>query len=101
LCALLHAGVDELLDLGQLGRRVYGANVGVLVERIPYPEGREARLELVQERLIDALLNEETAPGAAHLALVEVDPVDDPLDCLVEWSIVGHDVHVLAPELQG
>src|SRR5439155_8384563 len=50
LCALLHTGVDELLDLGQLGRRVYGSDVGVFVERIPYPEGREARLELVQER---------------------------------------------------
>ena len=40
-------------------------------------------------------------PGAADLALVEVDPVDDALDGLVERRVVEDDVGGLAAELEG
>ena len=54
---------DELLDLGQLAGRVDGADVGVLVERIPDPQRREAGLQLVEERLVDRFLHEQADPA--------------------------------------
>ena len=60
----------------------------------------EAVLELVDERLGDRLLDEQPRPGAAHLALVEVDAVDDALDRLVERRVVEDDVGGLAAELE-
>ena len=49
----------------------------------------------------DRLLDEQPRPGAADLALVEVDAVDDALDRLVERRVVEDDVRGLAAELQG
>ena len=88
-------------DLGQLAGRVDGADVGVLVERVADAQGREAVLQLVEQRLVDRFLGEQPRPGAAHLALVEVDAVDDPLDRLVERRVVEDDVGGLAAKLQG
>ena len=61
----------------------------------------EACLELVKQRVVNALLHEEPRAGAAHLALVEVDAVDDPLNRLVERRVVEDDVGGLAAELEG
>ena len=60
----------------------------------------EAVLELVDQRLGDRLLDEQPRAGAADLALVEVDAVDDALDRLVERRVVEDDVRGLAAELQ-
>ena len=49
----------------------------------------------------DGLLDEQARAGAAHLALVEVDAVDDALDRLVERGVLEDDVRGLAAELQG
>ena len=46
------------------------------------------------------LLDEQPRARAAHFALVEIDPVDDALDRLVERRVVEHDVRGLATELQ-
>ena len=67
----------------------------------PDPQGGEAPLQLVDEPVVDALLDEEPAPGAADVALVEEDPVDNPFDRLVERGIVEDDMGCLSPELQG
>ena len=67
---------------------------------IANPQGAQPRLELGDERLVDALLDEEPAAGAADLALVEVDAIDDPLDGLVERRVVEDDVRRLAAELE-
>src|SRR4051812_44484583 len=101
LGALGDTGRDELGDLLELRLRVDRADVGVLVERIADADRREAVLELVDERPDDRLLREQARSRAAHLALVEVDPVDDALDGLVEWRVVEDDVRRLAPELEG
>src|SRR5207237_8116074 len=50
--------------------------------------------------LVDRLRDEEPRPGAADMALVEVDPVDDPLDRLVERRVVEDDVRSLPAELE-
>ena len=98
--ALGLARLDELRDLLELGLRVDRPDVGVLVERVADADRRQAVLELLDERLDDRLLGEQPRPGAADLALVEVDAVDDPLDGLVERRVVEDDVRGLAAELQ-
>jgi hypothetical protein len=54
----------------------------------------------VDELLGDRLLDQQPGPGAADLALVEEDAVDDALDRLVDRRVVEHDVGRLAAELQ-
>ena len=49
----------QLLDLRQLAGRVDGADIGVLVERVADAQRGEAGLELVEQRLVDDLLDEE------------------------------------------
>src|SRR6476646_4545607 len=95
LRALLLAGGDEFLDLLELGGGVDRPDVGVLVERVADAQRCEAALELRDERLVDRLLDEEAGAGAADVALVEVDAVDDPLDRLVERGVVEDDVRGL------
>ena len=101
LGALGDAGRDELGDLLELGLRIDRADVGVLVERVADADRREPVLELVDQRLVDRLLDEQPRARAADLALVEVDAVDDALDRLVERRVVEHDVGGLAAELEG
>ena len=57
--------------------------------------------ELVEQRLVDRSPGRRAAAaGAADLALVEEDAVDDALDGLVERRVVEDDVGRLAAELQ-
>src|SRR3954470_3791031 len=100
LGALLLAGRDELLDLLELLLRVDRADVRVLVERVADAQRREPALQLVDDRLVDRFLDEQARAGAAHMALVEVDAVDDALDRLVERGVVEDDVRSLAAELE-
>ena len=100
LGALLRARRDELADPVELHARVDRAEVGVLVERVADAERAQPPLQLRDERLVDRLLHEQARPGAADVALVEVDPVDDALDRLVERAVVEDDVGGLAAELE-
>src|SRR5215210_995130 len=100
LGALLLPARDELRDLVELRPRVDRADVGVLVERVADAEGREAALELGDHVLVDRLLHEQPRPRAADVALIEVDPVDDPLDRLVERRVVEDHVRGLAAQLE-
>ena len=95
------AGSNQLGDLLQLGAAVDRADIGVLVERIAHPDRRQPVLEPVDERIGDRFLDQQARAGTAHLALVEVDPVDDPFDRLVERRVLEHDVGRLAAEFQG
>ena len=66
----------------------------------PSAQRLEPALQLRDGRLVDRLLHEQARAGAADVALVEVDPVDDPLDRLVEGGVVEDDVRRLAAELE-
>ena len=92
--------VDERLDPLELLLRVDRADVGVLVQRIADAQRAHAALQLRDDVLEDRLLHEQPRAGAAHVALVEVDPVDDPLDRLVERGVVEDDVRRLAAQLE-
>ncbi len=76
------------------------ANVDALVERIADPEMPHPRFQLVDEPLLDVLLNQQPRPGAADLALVEPDRIDDPLDSAVEIGIVEDDDRRFAAQFQ-
>jgi hypothetical protein len=80
--------------------RVDGADVGVLVERIAHDERAHTVLELADHFVVHAFLHEEAAAGAAHVALVEVDAVDDAFDGLVDGGVCEDDVGRLAAELE-
>src|SRR5439155_26030385 len=71
LGALVLAGLDELLDLLELHRRVDRADVGVLVERVADAKRLEPPLQLLDERLAERLLLEQGRTGAAHVTLGE------------------------------
>src|SRR3954471_2787280 len=100
LSALFLARRDELFDLLELLARVDRADVGVLVERVADTERRQSPLQLLDQRLVDRFLHEQTGAGAANVALIEIDPVDDSLDRLVEGAVVEDDVRGLAAELE-
>ena len=80
--------------------RVDGADVGVLVERVAEAQRAQPPLQLGDHGVVHALLHEQPRAGAAHVALVEEDAVDDALDGLVDRRVVEHDVGRLAAELE-
>src|SRR4051812_5895730 len=95
LGAFVLAGLHELLDARQLLPGIDRADIGVLVERVADPQRGHAPLELLDRGLVDRLLHEQPRARAAHVSLVEVDAVDDPLDGLVERGVVEQDVRGL------
>ena len=56
--------------------------------------------ELAHDDRRHALLDEQARAGAADVALVEVDAVDDALDGLIERRVGEDDVGGLAAELE-
>ena len=80
--------------------RVDGAHVGVLVERLADPQQLDPAPQPLQQLVGDPLLHQQPRAGAADVALVEEDAVDDALDRLVEGGVVEHHVGALAAELQ-
>ena len=59
------------------------------------------RLRRASDFLCDAFLDEQPRAGAADVALVEEDAVDDAFDGLVERGVVEDDVGRLAAEFEG
>ena len=101
LGALGLADVGELADLGQLLGGVDRADVGVLVQRVADAQRGHPALEPLDHLVGDGLLHEQAGAGAADVALVEEDAVDDALDGLVDRGVVEDDVRGLAAELEG
>jgi hypothetical protein len=94
-------------DLGQppdpveLGGGVDRADVGVLVQRVADPQQRHPPLQGGQHLASDRFLDQQPGAGAADVALVEEDAVDDALDRLVHGRVVEDDVGRLAAQFQG
>ena len=81
-----------LLDLLQLHFGIDRADVGVFVQRIADDQRLHAVLQLADDRFVNAFLHEKPRAGAADVALVEEDSVDDSLDGLVDRRILENDV---------
>jgi hypothetical protein len=97
--ALPDAGGHQPPDRRELRLRVDRPEVGVLVERVAHPQHADPVLELRYHAVRDRLVDEQPRARAAHVALVEEDPVDDALDRLVDRRVVEHDVRRLAAKL--
>src|SRR5690606_29203898 len=95
--ALLH----QARDLLELDGRDDRADVYRLVERRALAQVLHALAQLRLHARRHALLHEQAAAGAADLALVEPDRVDDALDGGVEVGVLEHDEGRLAAQLQG
>src|SRR5690606_5835696 len=95
--ALLH----QARDLLELDGRDDRADVYRLVERRALAQVLHALAQLRLHARRHALLHEQAAAGAADLALVEPDRVDDALDGGVEVGVLEPDEGRLAAQLQG
>ena len=90
----------SLLDAVELHLVDDGADVDGLVERRADAQRFHAGADLVVELLGDALLHQQTRAGAADLALVEPDAVDQAFDGGVEIGVVEDDEGRLAAEFE-
>ena len=99
--AFADAAFHEFLDFFELLAGVDGADVGVLVEGVADAEVADAHFQFAEHFIGDAFLDEEAGAGAADMALVEEDAVDDAFDGLVDGGVLEHDVRGLAAELEG
>ncbi len=95
-----HAGVDHLANGLKLHRRNDCADVDGLVERRADAQRFHARADFGVERFGDALLHQQARAGAADLALVEPDGVDQAFDGGVEIGVVEDDERRFAAELE-
>jgi hypothetical protein len=94
--AFFDAGLHLGRDLLDLNRRDNRAHVHRLVERIADAQFFHARPQPVVELVGDAFLHDGARSGAADLALVEPDRVDDALDGRVEIGVLENDERRLA-----
>ncbi len=78
----------------------HGAHVDALVERVAEAEAVHPVLQLGVEAVGDAFLHDEARAGAADLALVEPDRVDQAFDRAIEIGIVEDDVGRLAAKFE-
>ena len=90
----------EFADALHLCLGVDRADVGVLIHWVADAQHRHAIAQSREELFGDGLLHQEAAAGAADLALVEEDAVDDAFNRLVERGVFKDDVGRLATELQ-
>jgi hypothetical protein len=91
------AAATRLLELARGDDR---PDIDGFVERIADAKFGHARAHLVQQRSFDGLLDEEPRAGAAHLALVEPDRVDQTLYGAIQVGVVEDNEGRLAAKLQ-
>mmetsp|Transcript_22622 Transcript_22622/g.52697 ORF Transcript_22622/g.52697 Transcript_22622/m.52697 type:complete len:615 (+) Transcript_22622:67-1911(+) len=91
LVALSLGDVNVALQRLELALVHDRTHVDVLVQAVAKTKSAHARLELLDEDVVDLLLHQQARTGAAHLALVEPDRVDNALHSAVNVSAVEHD----------
>ncbi len=100
LRAFLLADLQIFVDLLQLHFRIDRADVGVFIQRIADDQRLHAILQFADHRLINAFLHQQPRTGAADVALVEKDSVDDSFDGLIDRGVLENNVGRLAAEFQ-
>jgi hypothetical protein len=81
-------------------RRSCSSEIHRLVERIADAQRLQALAQALHQAGGDALLNEDARTGAADLALIEPDRVDDAFDRRFQVGVVEDDERRLAAEFQ-
>ena len=92
--------IDKALDAVELNASDDGADVDGFVEGLADAECVHAIANFGDERLGDAFLHQEAGSGAADLALVEPDAVDEAFDGGVEVGVFENDEGRFAAELE-
>src|ERR1700722_1361691 len=92
--------IDEALDAVELNAGDDGADVDGFVERRADAECVHARADFGDERLGDAFLHQEARAGAANLALVEPDAVDEAFNGGVEVGVFENNERGFAAEFE-
>src|SRR5579859_2671284 len=95
-----YALIDQTLDAFELDAGDDGADVDGFIERRSDAESVHAIANFGDERLGDALLHQEARTGAADLALVEPDAVDEAFDGGVEVGVFENDERGFAAEFE-
>ncbi|CCV04004.1 hypothetical protein MESS2_1190004 [Mesorhizobium metallidurans STM 2683] len=98
--ALFRPFRDQALDAVELAQIDQRADIGVLVERAADAQPAHPHLDLGDEGVGYAFLHQQPRTGAADLALVEPDAVDQTLDGAVEIGVLEDDEGRLAAKLQ-
>jgi len=88
--------VDALL-LHRIDQR---ADIVRFIQRRADAQVLHARLHLADEALVDRLLHQQARTGAADLALVEPDRIDQAFDRRIQVGVVEHDERRLAAQFQ-
>src|SRR5277367_7205297 len=95
-----YALIDQALDAVELDAGDDGADVDGFVERRADAEGVHAVADFGDERFGNAFLHQEAGAGAANLALVEPDAVDEAFDGGVEVGVFENDEGGFAAEFE-
>src|SRR5271170_8361539 len=91
LRAFGYALIDQALDAVELHPGDDGADVDGFVERRADAERVHAVANFGDQRFGDALLHQKAGAGAADLALIEPDAVDEAFDGGVEIGVLEND----------
>ena len=86
------AAFHQRRDRRQLRRINDRANVDAFVHGIANPQPVHAAFQPGMEHIRDAFLHQKARPGAAHLALIEPDRIDQPFDGAVNIGVIKHDI---------
>eukprot|EP00906_Rhabdomonas_costata_P014954 RCo021454 len=100
LRALLLALFDVPQDLLELDLVHLGALVGVRSKLVTQLDGLRPGDKALHKLVVHSLLDEDSGPSTAHLAVVEEDSNSRPSHGYIEISVVEDNVGRLAPELQ-
>src|SRR5579859_7693338 len=92
--------IDEALDAIELDASDDGADVDGFIERRADAQSVHAIANFGDERLGDAFLHQEARTGAADLALVEPDAIDEAFDGGVEVGVLENDEWRFAAEFE-
>ena len=98
--ALLARDVDVGQHALAVLRRGERPHLGVGIERVAEPDRCGQRHEALEERVGDALVQDQPRAGDARLALVVEDRERGAVDRRVEVRVVEHDVRALAAQFE-
>ncbi len=78
-----------------------GPNINTFVQWVTDAQPVHAGAQFLIKPVSDAFLHQEAGSGAADLALIEPDGVNQPFYCRIDVSVVKDDVGRLTAQFEG